>query len=84
MRSMREDIKVEHLETGLRTVEPRRKQYQALAADAKALRKNRRLTAALLDRLVERMTVFHDRTLTIQLKFNNEFAKHREEKCKAM
>ena len=84
MRSMREDIEVEHLETGLRTVETRRKQYQALAADAKALRKNRRLTAALLDRLVERMTVFHDRTLTIQLKFNNEFAKHREEKCKAM
>ena len=77
---------VEHLETGLRTVEARRKQYQALAADAKSLRKNKKLTAALLDRLVERVVVFHDRTLAVQFKFNNEFAKHREvlEKCKAM
>ena len=77
---------VEHLETGLRTVGAQRKQYQALAADAKALRKNKKLTAALLDRLVERVVVFRDRTLTVQFKFNNEFAKHREvlEKCKAM
>ena len=77
---------VEHLETGLRTVEARRKQYQALAADAKSLRKNKKLTAALLDRLVERVAVSHDRTLTVQFKFNNEFAKHREvlEKCEAM
>ena len=77
---------IEHLETGLRTVEAQRKQYQALAADAKALRKNKKLTAALLDRLVERVVVFHDRTLAVQFKFNNEFAKHREvlEKCKAM
>lgn len=77
---------VKHLETGLRTVEARRKQYQALAADAKSLRKNKKLTAALLDRLVERVAVSHDKTLTVQFKFNNEFAKYREvlEKCKAM
>lgn len=77
---------IEHLEKGLQALETQRKQYQALAADAKSLRRNKKLTAALLGRLVERVMVFHDRTLTVQFKFSNEFAKHREvlEKCKAM
>lgn len=77
---------VEHLEGGLRMLESQRKQYRVLAADARALRRNKKLTAALLDRLVERVEVSHDKTLMVRFKFHNEFAKRREvlERCKAM
>lgn len=77
---------MEHLEKGLQALESQRKQYQALAKDAKAIRKSRELTAALLDRLVARIEVAQNKTLNVQFKFHSEFAQYEEvlAQCKAM
>lgn len=78
--------KIERLEQGLRLMENQQKQYQTLVRDAQAIRKNRELTAALLDRLVERVEISHDKEIIVWFRFNSEFAQYREalESCRTM
>ena len=78
--------RIEQLEQGLRLMESQQRQYQALVQDAQAIRESRELTAALLDRLVERVEISHDKEIIVQFRFNSEFSQYREvvESCRTM
>lgn len=54
--------------------------------DAESIRKDRALTAELIDRLIERITVTPEKQITVQMKFQSEYDSYGEvlEKCRAM
>ena len=49
--------------------------YQDMHDDALTLESNHTLTAELIDRLIERIEVNHDKELTIVFRFQTDYAK---------
>lgn len=61
-------------------------QYRALKRDSDDLRENRELTAALIDRLIDRVEVSKDKQITVRYRFESEFDSNEEvlNRCKNM
>ena len=79
-----EDLR--QLEKGLAAEDAKIKKVQAIRRDAQSIRKDRALTAELIDRLIERITVTPEKQVTVQMKFQSEYESFGEvlEKCRAM
>lgn len=61
------------LDIGLKTVEKQIEQYREMKQDATSLREDRELTAALIDRLIDRIEVTEDNQITVRYRFQSEF-----------
>ena len=79
-----EDLQL--LEKGLAAIDAQIKETQEIRRDAESIRKDRALTAELIDRLIERITVTPEKQITVQMKFRSEYDSYGEvlEKCRAM
>ena len=77
---------VSHLEKGLKALDKQMEQHRALKRDSDSLRENRELTAALIDRLIDRVEVFKDKQVTVRYRFESEFDSCEEvlNQCKNM
>lgn len=77
---------VSHLEKGLKALDQQMDQHRALKRDSDSLRENRELTAALIDRLIDRVEVFKDKQVTVRYRFESEFDSCEEvlNQCKNM
>ena len=77
---------VEHLEKGLKALDKQIAQYRALKRDSDDLRENRELTAALIDRLIDRIEITKDKQITVRYRFESEFDSNEEvlNRCKNM
>lgn len=61
------------LESGLSTIEKQIAQYKELKQDAANIRGNHELTAALIERLIDRVEVTGDNQITVCYRFRSEF-----------
>jgi len=52
---------------------------KALSQDMESIRQNHELTAALIDRLVERVEISHDKHIKVKFRFQSEFREYGEE-----
>ena len=79
-------LEVEQLEDGLRTMDEQIEQYRALARDAESIKADRELTAALIERLIDRIEVSHDKQITVYYRFQSEFENYVEvlKQCRNM
>lgn len=77
---------VAHLEMGLKALDKQMEQHRALKRDSDSLRENRELTAALIDRLIDRVEVSKDKQITVRYRFESEFDSNEEvlNRCKNM
>ena len=77
---------VSHLEKGLKALDKQAEQHRALKRDSDSLRENRELTAALIDRLIDRVEVSKDKQITVRYRFESEFDSCEEvlNQCKNM
>lgn len=66
------------LEKNSKTVELQQKRQKSLSADLGDIRKKPELTAALIDRLIERIEVSHDKQISVRFHFQNEFEEYGE------
>lgn len=64
---------VEQLEKGLKSMDKQTEHYRTLARDAENLRQDRELTAALIDRLIDRIEISTDKQISVRFRFQNEF-----------
>ncbi len=80
------NTEVQHLEEGVRRLDDRMVQYQSLSRDAEEIKANRKLTEALIERLIERIEVSHDKQITVKYRFQSEFETAWEvvEQCRNM
>lgn len=79
-------LEVEQLENGLRTMDEQIKQYQELTRDAESIKADRALTATLIERLIDRIEVSHDKQITVHYRFQSEFENYVEvlKQCRNM
>ena len=77
---------VAHLEKGLKALDKQIAQYRALKRDSDDLRDNRELTAALIDRLIDRIEITKEKQITVRYRFESEFDSNEEvlNRCKNM
>lgn len=77
---------LQQLEKGLAAIDAQIKEAQEMRRDAESIRKDRALTAELIDRLIERITVTPEKQITVQMKFRSEYDSYGEvlKKCRAM
>lgn len=77
---------VSHLEKGLKALDKQITQYRALKRDSDDLRENLELTAALINRLIDRVEVSKDKQITVRFRFESEFDSNEEvlNRCKNM
>lgn len=64
------------LENGLAVMDAQLAKYKELEQDAKVLEKNHTLTAALIDRLIERIEITHDKEIRVSFRFKSEFEEY--------
>ena len=77
---------IEQLKAGLTIIARQLEQYKMLSQDAQHIKEDRQLTAALIDRLIERVEVSKEKQITVHFRFQSEF-EHGEEvlnQCKNM
>ena len=60
------------LENGLAVMDAQLAKYKELEQDAKVLEKDHTLTAALIDRLIERIEITHDKEIRVSFRFKSE------------
>ena len=74
------------MEKGLKALDKQIAQYRALKRDSVDLRENRELTAALIDRLIDRIEITKDKQITVRYRFESEFDSNEEvlNQCKNM
>lgn len=79
-------FEVEQSENGLRTMDEQIKQYRGLAQDAESIKADRELTAALIERLTDRIEVSHDKQITVHYRFQSKFENYVEvlKQCRNM
>ena len=79
-------VEMEQLEDGLRTMDAQAEQHQALEQDAAQIKTDRALTGALIERLIDRIEVSHDKQITVRYRFQSEFETYAEvlEQCRNM
>ena len=77
---------MEQLEDGLRTMDAQTEQHRALEQDAAQIKTDRALTGALIERLIDRIEVSHDKQITVRYRFQSEFETYAEvlEQCRNM
>ena len=80
------DVEMEQLEDGLRTMDAKAEQHRALEQDAAQIKTDRALTGALIERLIDRIEVSHDKQITVRYRFQSEFETYAEvlEQCRNM
>ena len=71
-------VEMEQLEDGLRTMDAKAEQHRALEQDAAQIKTDRALTGALIERLIDRIEVFHDKQITVRYRFQSEFETYAE------
>ena len=64
------------LENGLAVMDAQLAKYKELEQDAKVLEKAHTLTAALIDRLIERIEITHDKEIRVSFRFKSEFEEY--------
>lgn len=64
------------LENGLAVMDAQLAKYKELEQDAKVLEKDHILTAALIDRLIERIEITHDKEIHVSFRFKSEFEEY--------
>ena len=69
---------IEQLKAGLAIIATQLEQYKMLSQDAQHIKEDRQLTAALIDRLIERVEVSREKQITVHFRFQSEF-EHGEE-----
>ena len=69
---------IEQLKAGLTIIARQLEQYKMLSQDAQHIKEDRQLTAALIDRLIERVEVSKEKQITVHFRFQSEF-EHGEE-----
>ena len=79
-------VEMEQLEDGLRTMDTQIEQHRALEQDAAQIKTDRGLTGALIERLIDRIEVSHDKQITVRYRFQSEFETYAEvlEQCRNM
>ena len=79
-------VEMEQLEDGLRTMDAQAEQHRALKQDAAQIKTDRALTGALIERLIDRIEVSHDKQITVRYRFQSEFETYAEvlEQCRNM
>lgn len=77
---------LQQLEKGLAAIDAQIRKGQTIRRDEQSIRKDRALTAELIDRLIERIDITTEKHISVDLKFESEYDNYREvlEKCKAM
>ena len=69
---------IEQLKSGLAIIAKQLEQYKMLSQDAQHIKEDRQLTAALIDRLIDRVEVSREKRITVRFRFQSEF-EHCEE-----
>ena len=69
---------IEQLKAGLAILAKQLEQYKMLSQDAQHIKEDRQLTAALIDRLIDRVEVSKEKRITVRFRFQSEF-EHCEE-----
>ena len=69
---------IEQLKAGLAIISKQLEQYKMLSQDAQHIKEDRQLTAALIDRLIDRVEVSREKRITVRFRFQSEF-EHCEE-----
>ena len=64
------------LKNGLAVMDAQLAKYRELEQDAKVLEKDHTLTAALIDRLIERIEITHDKEIRVSFRFKSEFEEY--------
>ena len=67
-----------HLGAVLAIIAKQLEQYKMLSQDAQYIKEDRQLTAALIDRLIDRVEVSREKRITVRFRFQSEF-EHCEE-----
>lgn len=77
---------VEQLKHGLAAMEAHRLKCESLARDAAAIRKNRGLTAELVERLIDKVVIDPSKEFHISLRFSSEYNEYMEvlNRCRNM
>ena len=61
------------LKAGLAIIAKQLEQYKMLSQDAQYIKEDRQLTAALIDRLIDRVEVSREKRITVRFRFQSEF-----------
>ena len=69
---------IEQLKAGLAIIAKQLEQYKMLSQDAQHIKEDCQLTAALIDRLIDRVEVSREKRITVRFRFQSEF-EHCEE-----
>ena len=69
---------IEQLKAGLAIIAKQLEQYKMLSQDSQYIKEDRQLTAALIDRLIDRVEVSREKRITVRFRFQSEF-EHCEE-----
>ena len=79
-------VEMEQLEDGLRTMDAQAEQHRALEQDAAQIKTDRALTGVLIERLIDRIEVSHDKQIMVRYRFQSEFETYAEvlEQCRNM
>lgn len=65
---------VKSSENAINALDAQLARYRSMAKDAEILKRDHVLTAALIDRLIERIEITHDREIRINFRFRGEFS----------
>lgn len=72
---------IEALEKDIDVLDSRLVRYRAMEKDAKSLAQDHALTAELIDRLIERIEIDHERNIRVSFRFKSEFQGEAVEPC---
>ena len=72
---------IEALEKDMDALDSRLVRYRAMEKDAKSLTQDHALTAELIDRLIERIEIDHERNIHVTFRFKSEFQGKAVELC---
>ncbi len=72
---------IEALEKDMDALDSRFVRYRAMEKDAKSLTQDHALTAELIDRLIERIEIDHERNIHVTFRFKSEFQGKAVEPC---
>lgn len=75
---------IERLEKGMDALDGQLAKYQEMEQDARVLAQNHALTAELIERLIDRIEIDHERNIHIKFRFQNEFQGKVVNPCEAM
>lgn len=77
---------IDRLEHQKKQMDTQLTRCKSLSQDMESIQQSHELTAALIDRLVERVEIYHDKQIKVKLRFQSEFQEYWEVPvpCKAM